>query len=216
MPVSRTGRRFSLTLAVVALPLALVAALTLLPVASGADKDAPPKAAPIQTAAQPPAAKQPAANKLAADEEQRELERARREVKLLDAMYKTAIVLITEHYVEDDSDLPAGEAFKALFAGMKEQGWHEVRLLDATGEPLNDDNLPQDDFEKQAVKSLLAGKPYYEEHTTKDGKQVLRAATPIPVVMKKCTLCHDNYRDQPVIGVLGYTLPLSPRAAAAR
>ena len=70
-------------------------------------------------------------------------------MKLLDDIYKTAIVLITKHYVDDDSDLPAGEAFKVLFRGVKEKGWHEVRLLDATGEPLNEENAPQDGFEKE-------------------------------------------------------------------
>ena len=148
------------------------------------------------------------------DEEIRELERARREVRLLDDIYKTAIVLITKHYVQEDSDLPAGEAFKVLFAGVKEKGWHEVRLLDATGEPLNADNAPQDAFEKSAIKELLAGKPYYEEQATKDGKQFLRAATPIPIVLEKCTLCHSNYRDQKVIGALGYTLPLQTTVSA--
>lgn len=143
-------------------------------------------------------------------EKDRNLERARREVKLLDDIYKTAIVLITQHYVDEDSDLPAGEAFKVLFAGMKEKGWHEVRLLDATGEPLNDENKPQDKFEKSAIAALLDGKPYYEELIDKDGKEYLRAATPIPIVMDKCIMCHGNYREQKVIGALGYTLPLEP------
>jgi hypothetical protein len=137
-----------------------------------------------------------------------EIERARREVRLLDDIYKSAIVLITKHYVDDKSDLAAGEAFKVLFNGMKEKGWHEVRLLDGTGEPLNDVNRPQDDFERQAIKAMLAGKPYYEELATRDGKQYLRAATPVPVVMDKCILCHENFRGKKIIGALGYTLPL--------
>lgn len=142
-----------------------------------------------------------------------ELERARREVKLLDDIYKTAIVLITKHYVNESSDLPAGEAFKVLFQGMKDKGWHEVRLLDATGDPLNGDNAPQDAFEASAVKALLAGQAYYEEQVQKDDKSFLRAATPIPIVMEKCTLCHPNYKDQKVIGALGYTLPLASKPA---
>jgi hypothetical protein len=58
------------------------------------------------------------------------------------------------------------------------------------------------------MKALLDGKDYYEEVATRDGKHYLRAATPIPVVMEKCTLCHDNYKGKKVIGALGYTLPL--------
>ena len=64
------------------------------------------------------------------------LERTCKTLRMLDDLYKTAIVLITEHYVDEDSDLAAGEAFKALFATMREKGWHEVRLIDATGRPI--------------------------------------------------------------------------------
>lgn len=45
----------------------------------------------------------------------------------------------------------------------------------------------------------------------KNGKRYLLAATPIPVVMKKCVMCHDNYADVPEgkpIGALGYTVPI--------
>jgi len=92
---------------------------------------------------------------------------------------------------------------------MKDKGYHEVRLLDATGEPFEAKNVAQDDFEKAAIKALKSGKPYYEQVVEKDGKRYLRAATPIPVVMKKCTLCHPNYEHAKAgepIGALGYTL----------
>jgi len=139
------------------------------------------------------------------------VERARREVRMLDDLYKTAIVLITTHYVDDDADLPAGSAFKALFEGMKEKGWHEVRLIDATGQPYEEANLPKEGFEKKAIKELLKGKAAYDEVVTEDGKRFLKAATAIPVVMDKCVLCHDNYSKVPkgqAIGALGYKVPI--------
>jgi hypothetical protein len=139
------------------------------------------------------------------------LERTRKQVRMLDDLYKTSIVLITENFVEESSDLPAGSAFQALFEAMKKKGWHEVRLLDATGEPYDDDNSPKDDFEIQAVKDLKAGKPYVDQVIEKDGKRYLRAATAIPVVMKKCIICHEHYKDVPegqAIGALGYTIPI--------
>ena len=139
------------------------------------------------------------------------LERTRKQVRMLDDIYKTAVVLITKHYVTEDSDLPAGSAAKALFAAIKEKGWHEVRLLDATGEPIEDENSPQDAFEKRAVQHLKAGEDWYEEEMNKDGQRFLRAATPLPVVLKKCTMCHDNYNSVKAgapIGALGYTVPI--------
>ena len=78
------------------------------------------------------------------------VERTRQEVKMLDDLYKTVVVLFTEHlftvcppttierksssvdkacYVKDPTTLPAARAFKALLAEMKKKGWHEVRLL---------------------------------------------------------------------------------------
>ena len=139
------------------------------------------------------------------------LKRTRKTVRMLDDIYKGSIVLITTHYVNDEEDLPAGTAFKKLFESVKDKGWHEVRLLDATGEPYNDENVPIDEFEIRAVEHLKAGKPYYDEVIEVDKQRYLRAATPIPVVVEKCTMCHDNYADvekgQP-IGALGYTLPI--------
>lgn len=137
--------------------------------------------------------------------------RTRKQVMMLDDLYKTAIVLVTENYVNKPSDLAAGAAFQKLFEAMRAKGHHDVRLLDATGEPYDDDNAPQDDFEKAAIAALKNGKPSYEQVVIKEGHRYLRLATPIPVVMKKCTLCHPIYEkatgSQP-IGALSYTLPV--------
>lgn len=139
------------------------------------------------------------------------LERTRKQVRMLDDIYKGGIVLITTHYVDDESDLPAGTAFKKLFEAAKKKGWHEVRLLDATGEPVNDENAPADEFEKTAIDALKKGAPYYDEIVERDDRRYLRAATTIPVVMEKCTMCHSNYEDVETgaaIGALGYTVPI--------
>lgn len=139
------------------------------------------------------------------------LERARKQVQMLDDLYKTAVVLITEKYVNHDTDLSGASSAKALFAAMKKKGWHEVRLIDATGQPVMQVNAPADEFEKEAVKQLLAGKPGYEQVVDKEGKRYLRSATAVPVVMKKCTMCHPHFSEvkegQP-IGALSYTLPI--------
>jgi hypothetical protein len=139
------------------------------------------------------------------------LARTRKQVLMLDDLYKTAIVLITENYVDETADLAAGSAFQKLFEAMRKKGYHDVRLLDATGEPYNEKNAPRDDFEKAAIAALKSGKPTHEQVVQQDGKRMLRLATPIPVVMKKCTLCHPAYEKaaagQP-IGALGYTIAI--------
>jgi hypothetical protein len=139
------------------------------------------------------------------------LERTRKTVRMLDDLYKTAVVLITEHYVDGKDTLPAGSAAIALFDAMKKEGWHEVRLLDATGKPYEEKNLPKDEFEKTAVEQLRQGKQYHEQVVERGKDLYLRAATPIPVVLKKCTMCHEHYKEAKpgeAIGALSYTIKI--------
>lgn len=135
--------------------------------------------------------------------------RTRQQALMLDDLYKTVIVLVTQHYVTDPSILSAASAGKALFAVMKEKGWHEVRLLGFTNVINNPENIPKDAFEKTAMKKLLAGDATYEKVVKRLGKRQLRIATALPVVMEKCVMCHANFKDnKDVIGALSYTMPL--------
>ena len=155
-----------------------------------------------------PAEKQ---GKAGENEKDKAVERTRRQVKMLDDIYKGGIVLITKHYVKGDEDLPAGTAFKKLFEAAKTNGWHEVRLVDATGDPYSDENVAISAFEKNAIKQLKTGKPFVDETVVENDKRFLLAATPIPVVMEKCTMCHSNYNmDEKglVIGALTYRVPI--------
>lgn len=137
------------------------------------------------------------------------LKRTRRTVQMLDDIYKTTVVLITDKYVNGESDFPAGSAAVALFKHVTDKGWHQVRLLDATGDPLNPENVAGDAFEKRGIDELKSGKDYFEEVVEQDGQHHLRAITPIPVVMKKCVMCHPHYADVEegaAIGAISYSL----------
>ncbi|QDT84099.1 DUF3365 domain-containing protein [Gimesia chilikensis] len=139
------------------------------------------------------------------------VERTRDTVKMLDDIYKNAVVLITDKYVNDEDDFPAGSAAVELFKRVGKTGFHQVRLIDATGEPYEPKNVAKSKFEKQGIKQLKAGKPYYEAVVVKDGKPYLQAMTPIPVVMKKCVMCHPHYKDAKegeAIGAISYELPI--------
>jgi hypothetical protein len=147
--------------------------------------------------------------KTAAAPSEAELERTRRTVKMLDDVYKQTIVLITDKYVHDENDFPAGSAAVTLFKNITEKGWHKVRLIDATGSPYKPENVARDEFEKQGIAELKNGKDYVEEVVTADGKHHLRVLTPVPVVMEKCVMCHAHYLDakegEP-IGAISYSL----------
>ena len=137
------------------------------------------------------------------------LERTRRTVRMLDDIYKQTVVLITDKYVHTEDDFPAGSAAVALFKAISDKGWHKVRLIDATGAPYESKNVAQDDFEKRGIEELQKGKGYYEQIVEEDGEHHLRAITPVPVVMDKCIMCHEQYADvekgQP-IGAISYSI----------
>lgn len=135
------------------------------------------------------------------------LKRARESVKMLDDLYKNAVVIITDKYVEKQSDTPAATIAKEIFAAMHKKGWHHARLIDATGRPKDKANLPKTAFEKKAVAEMNAGKPYYEEVGEKDGKPVLRAATVVPSIMKQCVVCHGGKPGR-VLGAIVYEVPV--------
>lgn len=136
--------------------------------------------------------------------------RTRHQIEMLDTLYKSAIVLITDKYVTDPSKFSGASAAISLFDTMKENGYHEVRLVGLT-DILNNPaaNKPKDAFEEEAKKKLLAGEATHEEVVTLEGKRYLRKATPVPVVLEKCAMCHANFKDNDgIIGTLSYTVPL--------
>jgi len=155
----------------------------------------------------PASGKEPAAAK-PSDEA---IARSRKTVQMLDNIYKQAVVLITDKYVHDEDDFAAGSAAVLLFKNISDGGSHTVRLIDATGEPYEPENVAKDAFEKEGIKRLKAGANNHEQIITADGKPYLRVLTPVPVVMQKCVMCHAHYADakkgEP-IGAISYTLPI--------
>lgn len=139
------------------------------------------------------------------------VDRSRKTVQMLDNIFKQTIVLITDKYVHDEDDFAAGSAAVLLFENISKSGDNKIRLIDATGEPYDSDNVAKDDFEREAIKRLKAGAKLHEQVVSVDGKLLLRTVTPVPVVMKKCVMCHDHYADakkgEP-IGAISYTVPI--------
>jgi hypothetical protein len=133
---------------------------------------------------------------------------AREIVQMLDDLYKTFIVLITEEYVNDPSVLPAATLSKRVFEAMSKKGWHKARLLDATGTPFNPDNNPKDEFERDAIKAMVSGKSYFERVEKIEGKGYLRAATAVHVVIIGCTICHPDKKVGDLLGAISYSITL--------
>ncbi len=136
------------------------------------------------------------------------LDHAREKVRLLDDVYKTYIVLITEEYVDDPAVLSAAALSKRVFESMNKKGWYRTRLLDATGSPFNPDNNPRDEFEREAIKAMHSGNDYFEKIEKIGGKDYLRAATSVHAVMKGCIACHPDRKFGDLLGAISYGVPL--------
>ncbi len=139
------------------------------------------------------------------------VERSRKITKNLDNIFKQTVVLITSKYVHDESDFAAGSAAVLLFDNISKSSDNKIRLIDATGQPYDEENVARDDFEREAIKRLKAGAKLHEKVVRIDGKPQLRTVTPVPVVMKKCVMCHEHYADakegEP-IGAISYIVPI--------
>jgi hypothetical protein len=136
------------------------------------------------------------------------VERARQQVRMLDDLYKNAVVSITKSYVEAQDDKPAIMIAKDIFAAMQDKGWHSARLVDATGDPVNDLNAPRTEFEKEAYRRIRSGQPYYDRVVGEGRDRRLLAATAVPVVMPKCAECHGDRKVGEVLGFLRYEVPI--------
>ena len=91
---------------------------------------------------------------------------------------------------------------------VNKNGGPKVRLIDATGSPINKANVAQSNFEKRAIQKLSKGAAYFSEVGWKNDRRVLFAATPVPVVMQQCINCHPGYKSGDLLGALTYEVPI--------
>jgi hypothetical protein len=134
--------------------------------------------------------------------------RTREQIKMLDDLYKNSVVSITMRYVREQDEQPAIKVAQDIFGAMKKKGWHSAKLVDATGEPMNELNAPRTDFEKEAAKAILSGKPYFERVEGQGTSRHLLAATVVPAVLQKCADCHTHRKVGEVLGFIRYDVPI--------
>src|SRR3954447_7506989 len=131
------------------------------------------------------------------------LDRARAQARMLDDLFKVAVVDITNRY----DGPPAAKVAQSMFAAAKDKKYFNAKLVDATGSPLNEANVPGDEFEKRAAEAMTAGKAYHEEVIGRGPSRRLRVATVVPAVTKKCAACH-GVKEGDLLGFLSYDLPV--------
>ncbi len=136
------------------------------------------------------------------------VKRARQTVKILDEMYKTFIVLITDEYVKDETMFSALTVSKNVFEKMSTKGWYKARLIDATGDPHNPENTPGNKFERDAIEAFIDGKTFYDKVEKENGEYYYKAATSVSIVTNGCTICHPHNKHGDLLGGISYTFLL--------
>jgi len=138
-----------------------------------------------------------------------DLERTRAIVKVIDELNKAYVVNITGTYVRAQEVTPAARIARKVFDHMQSKGMiNSGKLIDVSGNPIGENNVAKSDFEKRIAPLIKKGEAYVDEVATVNGKQVYRAATIVPAVMKECTNCHSGVKVGDVMGALVYELPI--------
>jgi hypothetical protein len=172
-----------------ALPLGLsVAALgTVLSVSAAAGTEKVPAAPPVRVS----------------------LDEGRRMVRMMDDIYKAAVITTHRMYVQDPGTPAAVIWAKQVVREVHRKGWPEARILAAVERPLNPENYPADPFERQAIQAFRSGKPSFEK--VEPGS--LRYATEIRIDDRTCLTCHVHNREGDLLGGVSYRVPLAGGAA---
>lgn len=131
------------------------------------------------------------------------VERTREQVQMLDVLYKNTVVAVNEMY----KNPPAIKVAQRVFGAMAKEGWHEVRLVDVTGAPLDEENAPKTEFEKNAAKAIADGKPYFDQVVGEGKERRLLAATVVPAVHERCAVCHGVEKGD-LLGFISYDVPV--------
>lgn len=108
---------------------------------------------------------------------------------LHETMHATLHIVHHEYYREDEALKIPAATMREVFRELAKRQGVELRWLAVNAQAMNVDHMPRDDFEKQAVQALAAGKP---EFAQQDGN-VYRYAGSI-ILDSSCLKCHSPTR----------------------
>lgn len=133
------------------------------------------------------------------------LAEARRQVRMMDQIYQTAVGATHKMYVQDPGTPAAVIWAKQVINQMKGKGWPDARLFATHDRPLNPENAPADGFERAATAAFKQGKTSFEQVTPGE----LRYATDIRILDEKCIMCHVRNKQGDLVGGVSYRVPLA-------
>ena len=104
---------------------------------------------------------------------------------LYETLHMTLQVVHHQYYREDEGLTIPAAAMKQVFAEIETRRRIKLRWLAVDAQAMNLDHVARDDFEKQAVLNLVAGKKHYEDVAA----VTYRRAAPIRLG-SECLKCH--------------------------
>lgn len=132
------------------------------------------------------------------------LEQARRQAEMLHTTLHATLQSVHHHYYRENEGLPIPAAMlKDVFADLEQEQQVKLRWLAVEGQAMNIDHKAQDEFEKEAVQALKAGRGAFER--TESG--VYRRAAAI-TLKNHCLKCHVPDRKSTVDRTAGLIISL--------
>ncbi len=110
------------------------------------------------------------------------------------------IITAREHANNSDAIPFPATAMREMGEEALKGGFFSLRLVSQS--PLNSVNLPQDEFETDAMKAIMAGADSYARAEQMNGTLFFRRATPDKAVSAACISCHTDKRLGDALGIL--------------
>jgi hypothetical protein len=124
-----------------------------------------------------------------------------------DLMLNTLFAALTQEFDETTpNNVEQGKHSISLIFNDKND---DMRLVGTVG-PLNKDDRPSDDFERQANTLAMIGEPYTSTER-ENNKWYYRRSIPLSNFRSECALCHINYPAGPTsdrVGALMLRVPI--------
>lgn len=118
------------------------------------------------------------------------VEEARGRARLLYETIQGMLQVVHHEYYREDEKLPIpARTFKKVFRELADHQKVEIRWLAITGQAMNQEHTPQNDFEKQAANAIASGAEEYE--LAENG--IYRRAGVITLTAE-CLKCHAPNR----------------------
>lgn len=124
-----------------------------------------------------------------------------------DLLFATLFAALTQEF--DETELDNVEEGKRSISLVFNDRNDDIRLVGTFG-PLQENNRPQDAFERKAHKLAMSGQPLTDVQRV-DGRWYYRRSIPLSNFRVECAYCHSNFPQGPTsdwVGALMLRVPI--------